>query len=304
MENDVNILVDVLLPWTLRLIMFGMGMLLTVRDFIRLKDYPRAVVAGLGGQLLLLPLVGFALAWLWQLSPELAIGLVILAACPGGTTSNLVSHLTRGDVPLSITLTAVNSFIVVLTIPLFAVLAMDLFIGEPADVPMPYASVIWSVFNYTIIPVALGMAVRALFPALVRRIRRPYDIFAAFAFVFIVLIIVWDSRENLLLYFVEVGSVTLALNLVMTALGLAIGAAMFIGTRQTLTLGIEIGVQNTVLGMAVAGAVLHGVRGLDGSIMLMPSAIYGLIMFLPTLAIIRYGRRHLSDPGREYYSED
>lgn len=302
MENDVNILVEVLLPWTLRFIMFGMGLLLTIGDFIRLKDYPRAVVAGLVGQLILLPLVGLGLAMAWNLSPELAIGLIILAACPGGTTSNLVSHLARGDVPLSITLTAVNSFIVVVTIPIYAALAMDFFIGEAADVPMPVSAVVWSVFNYTIIPVALGMTVRALFPAFAEKIRRPYDIMAAFAFVFIVLVIVWDSRESLMLFFVQVGTVTLALNLIMTALGLAVGAILFIGARQVMTLGIEIGIQNTVLGMAVAGSVLHGVRGLDGTIMLMPSAVYGLIMFLPTVGIILYGRKKSGAPTGAWYA--
>lgn len=302
MENEVNLLVEVLLPWTLRFIMFGMGLLLTIGDFIRLKDYPRAVVAGLGGQLILLPLVALALAMVWNLSPELAIGLIILAACPGGTTSNLVSHLARGDVPLSITLTAVNSFIVVVTIPIYAALAMNFFIGEAAEVAMPVSAVVWSVFNYTIIPVALGMTVRALFPVFADRIRRPYDIMAAFSFVFIVLVIVWDSRESLMLFFVQVGTVTLALNLIMTALGLAIGAMLFIGARQVMTLGIEIGIQNTVLGMAVAGSVLHGVRGLDGTIMLMPSAVYGLIMFLPTVGIILYGRKKSGAPTGAWYA--
>jgi BASS family bile acid:Na+ symporter len=290
-------LVEVVLPWTLRLIMFGMGMLLTVHDFLRLREYPRAVVAGLGGQLILLPLVGFGLAMLWQLPPELAVGLIILAACPGGTTSNLVCHLARGDVPLSITLTAVNSLIVIITIPLYAALAMKLFIGASADVSMPVLSVVWSVFNYTILPVALGMLLRARFPAFTDRIRRPYDLFAALAFIFILAVIVWNSRGNLLAMLPQVGSVTLALNLIMTVLGLGIGYLLMIGRRQTMTLGIEIGIQNTVLGMAVAASVLHGVGGLDGRIMLIPSAIYGLIMFLPAVGIILYGRAGARPPA-------
>ena len=295
MNDEISILVDVLLPWILRLIMFGMGLLLTVSDFLRLRHYPRAVAAGLGGQLLLLPAVGFALAWLWQLPPEFAIGLVILASCPGGTTSNLVSHLARGDVPLSITLTAVNSLIVIATIPLYAILALTLFVGTGAEVHLPVGTVLWSVFNFTILPVALGMLVRALAPNFAERIRRPYDAAAAAGFVLIILLILWDSREGLLAMWLQIGSVTLALNLLMTAAGLGIGVLLALELRQVVTLGIEIGIQNSVLGIAVAGAVLHGVAGLDGSLMLMPAAIYGLLMFLPMVAIIRYGRRRLPD---------
>lgn len=293
METDVDILVDIALPLTLILIMFGMGMTLTVRDFLRLADYPRAVLVGLGGQLLLLPLVGAALALLWNLPPELAIGVIVLASCPGGTTSNLVSHLARGDVPLSITLTAVNSCIVVFTIPLYSALAMDVFAGAAADVPLPLAATMQRVFLYTILPVSLGMVVRGLAPAFARRIGPAYDRFAMLAFVFIVLVIVWTSRESLLTMLVTVGSVAITLNLIMTALGLLLGVLLAVGARQVLTLGIEIGIQNTVLGMVVAATILDGLRGLDGTIMLMPSAIYGLLMFAPAALIIAYGRLRL-----------
>ena len=291
--TDINLLVDVLLPATLLLIMFGMGMTLRVRDFVKLRDYPRAVFAGLAGQLVLLPLVGFALAALWRLSPELAIGMVVLAACPGGTTSNLVSYLARGDVPLSITLTAVNSFVVVFTIPLYAGLAMNGFAGEAADVPMPVGFVMFQVFQYTIVPISLGMLVRHFAPGIATRIGPVYDRFAALAFVFILAAIIWEARDNILAMAAVVGGVTGALAVIMTALGLLAGALLAVGRRQVLTLGIEIGIQNTVLGMVVAGKVLDGMRGLDGAVMYMPSAIYGLLMFVPAAAIIVYGRRHL-----------
>lgn len=294
MESDVDILVDIALPGTLILIMFGMGMTLTVRDFLRLASYPRAVAVGLGGQLVLLPVVGAALALLWDLPPALAVGVIVLAACPGGTTSNLVSHLARGDVPLSITLTAVNSCIVVFTIPLYGALAVDHFAGADADVPLPLAATMQRVFLYTVLPVGLGMGVRALAPVFAKRIGPAYDRFAMLAFVFILVVIVWTSRESLLQMLAVVGGVTAALNLIMTALGLLLGALLAVGTRQVLTLGIEIGIQNTVLGMVVAATILDGLGGLDGRVMLMPSAIYGLLMFAPAALIIAYGRRRLA----------
>lgn len=299
MENDVNVLVDIVLPITLILIMFGMGMTLRVRDFIRLKDYPRAVVAGLIGQLILLPLVGGALAVLWGLPPELAIGLVILAACPGGTTSNLVSHLARGDKPLSITLTAVNSFVVVFTIPLLIGLAMTYFLGSsPDDVPTPVLFIMVGVFAYTIVPISLGMLVRKLAPRFSMRIGPLYNRFAALSFLFIVLVILWAERDDLLTILPMVGGVTLTLNLLMTAIGLGLAWLLALRLRQALTIGIEVGIQNTPLGMAVAGTLLHGVRGLDGDVMLMPAALYGLLMFGSATALIFVGQKYLgSDAG-------
>lgn len=294
MENDLNVLVDIILPITLILIMFGMGMTLRVKDFIRLKDYPRAVVAGLIGQVVLLPVVGFLLALAWNLPPELAIGLIILAACPGGTTSNLVSHLARGDKPLSITLTAVNSCVVVFTIPLLLTLAINYFVGTtPDDVPTPVLQVMFGVFAFTIVPISLGMLIRRLAPRFSMRIGPLYDRFAALAFLFIVLVILWAERDDLLTILPMVGGVSLALNLIMTAIGLGLAWLLALKLRQALTIGIEVGIQNTPLGMAVAGTLLHGVHGLDGDVMIMPSAIYGLLMFGAATALIFFGQKHL-----------
>ncbi|RFA25372.1 hypothetical protein CAI21_19245 [Alkalilimnicola ehrlichii] len=299
MGDPVNILLDIILPLTLILIMFGMGMTLTPKDFIRLKEYPRAIFAGLGGQLLLLPIVGAALAVLWNLSPELAVGLIILAACPGGTTSNLISHLAHGDRPLSITLTAVNSCIVVFTIPLFAALAIGYFAdGGTAGVPVPVAEVMGGVFIFTIVPVGLGMIVRSIAPRFSTRIGPLYDRFAALSFLLIVLIILWTTRQDLFAMLPAVGSVTIALSLIMTGLGLFLGFILALKLRQALTIGIEVGIQNTVLGMAVAG-LLTGVGGLNGMVMMIPSALYGLIMFAPAIALIAFGRRRLSSPLAE-----
>lgn len=289
--EESNVLVEVLLPVILLLIMFGMGMTLTPRDFANLRMYPRAVGAGLIGQLVLLPAVGFVLAGLWGLTPALAVGLIVLTACPGGTTSNVVSFLARGDVPLSVALTAFNSCIVVFTIPLYAGLAMDVYSGEAVDVPLPVARMIVQVFMFTMVPIGLGMTLRALAPAFCKRIGPAYDRFAALGFLFILLAIVWESRENILAMAAVVGGVTAVLAVIMTAIGLLLGVLLSVGTRQVITLGIEVGIQNTLLGMVVAGTVLNGVRGLDGEIMYMPAAVYGLLMFLPALGIIFYGRR-------------
>lgn len=295
MEGDLNaLLLDVVLPLVLIFIMLGMGMTLTTGDFLRLREYPRAVAGGLLGQIILLPLVGGALAAIWGLSPELAVGLVVLAACPGGTTSNLVSHLAHGDRPLSITLTAANSCIVLFTIPLIAAAAMDVFAGRSGEVPMPWIPVIFGIFVYTLLPVSVGMTIRRFAPTFARRVGPLYDRLAALAFLLIVLSILWTGRDDLMLILPMAGTVTLALNLIMTAIGLGLAFLLAVGTRQALTLGIEVGIQNTVLGMAVAGTLLDGVQGLNGQIMLIPAAVYGLLMFGPATVIIVYGRRRLT----------
>ncbi len=289
-----DVLLNIALPITLILIMFGMGMTLTLADFLRLKEYPSAIAAGLGGQLILLPLVGAFLAVFWGLQAEFAIGMVILAACPGGTTSNVVSYLARGDRPLSITLTAINSLFVVFTIPIYTALAIQYFAGATdTTVKIPTAQLMFSVFAYTVIPVSLGMLVRRFAPDFTLRFGSYYDRLAAIAFTLIVLLIIWNSQSDLKTILPMVGGITVTLNLVMTGLGFLVAYLLSMKQQQAITLAIEIGIQNTVLGMAVA-TMLDGVNGMEGQLMLVPCAVYGLIMYGPAVVMILIGRREQS----------
>lgn len=169
--------------------------------------------------------------------------------------------------------------------------AMNAFAGQAVDVPMPVAFVMAQVFMYTIVPIWLGMLVRRFAPGFATRIGPACDRFAALAFLFILIAILCNARADILAMAATVGGVTAVLALVMSALGLALGALMAVGPRRTVTPGIEVGIQNTVLGMVAAGSVLDGMRGLEGAVMCMPSAVHGVIMFLPALGIIACGRR-------------
>ena len=154
-----NILTEVFLPLTLAVIMLGMGLSLTVTDFKRIFIYPKAVTLGLINQLLILPLIAFALAIFFDLAPGLAVGLMILAACPGGPTSNLISHLANGDTALSITLTAFSSLITVITIPFIVNFSISYFIPGGEQPPLNIFGTVISVLAITIIPVAIGMLI-------------------------------------------------------------------------------------------------------------------------------------------------
>lgn len=286
-----TILLTILLPLTLIFIMLGMGMTLTPADFWRLRQYPRAIVAGLTGQLVVLPLVATLLAVLWNLRPEFAVGLVILASCPGGTTSNVVSFLARGDRSLSITLTAVNSGLVVFTIPLYVAFATHYFIGaQNHELELPVSQLMISIFAYTLVPVSAGMLLRHYAPRFCLRVGPHYDRLAALAFTFIVLLIVWNGRDNLLAILPLVGGVTITLNLLMSGIGYLMAKGLKLPRQQTITLVIEVGIQNTVLGMAVA-TMLHGTGEMDGTLLIVPCALYGLIMYGPAIALIMAGRR-------------
>jgi len=287
---EAQLLIDIGLPWMMVLVMFGMGITLTLADFARLRAYPLAVTAGLVGQLLILPLVGMSLAGLWHLPTEFAIGLVVLAACPGGVTSNLVTLLARGNVALSITLTGVNSLVTVVTIPLYCGLALQAFIGADAEVPLPFAQTVLQLVFLIALPVGLGMLLRARMPALAQRAQRPFERFAIAAFILLIVAISWNEREDLATWLPVLGLATFTLNASMTVIGLAGSRLIGVPSREAVTLAIEVGIQNATLGMVVAATILDGIGGLDGQRMAVPSAIYGLVMFAAASALIGYGR--------------
>ncbi len=161
---EASFLTAVFLPLALFIIMLGMGLGLTGDDFRRVLIEPKAVLIGLTAQLIMLPLVGFLLVGLFPLSPELAVGVIVLSACPGGPTSNLVTYLVQGNVALSITLTAISSLITVFTIPLVVNFAMQSFMGGAVALQLPFLSTVVQIAVITLIPVALGMALHRFLP--------------------------------------------------------------------------------------------------------------------------------------------
>ena len=280
-----SVLTELFLPFSLAVIMFGMGLSLRVEDFKRILIYPKAVGIGLLNQLILLPVLAFGIAKAFQLPPELAVGLMILAVCPGGATSNLITHLAKGDSALSITLTACSSVITVFTIPFLVNYSIGYFIPGGEAKQLEVVGTVVSVLVITIIPVALGMLVFAKAPKLASKLDLPFRRISAIFFVAIVLAAVLKEKENLVRYFVEAGPAALALNVATLALSFGIAKFVKLPFRQGLTIAIESGIQNGTLGITIAATLLMN------SVMTIPSAIYSLIMFGTAALVILWGNK-------------
>jgi bile acid:Na+ symporter, BASS family len=269
----------VALPAALAVIMFGLGLSLTVDDFVRVTRRPRAAVVALGLQLLVLPALCFGLVTAVGLEPVLAVGMVLLAASPGGTTANLFSHLFRGDVALNVSLTAVNSLLAVVTLPLVTNLAVTVFDPPGAgSIGLQFGKTV-QVFAIVLVPVALGVLVRRSAPAFADRMDRPVRVLSAVVLALVIAGTVVAERENVTGYLREVGLVALAFCALSLLIGFAVPRALGIGHRQAVACAFEIGVHNSTLAIAVAISVLGSVE------LAVPAAVYGVLMF-PVAALV------------------
>jgi BASS family bile acid:Na+ symporter len=269
----------VALPAALAVIMCGLGLSLTVDDFVRVTRRPRAAVVALALQLLVLPALCFGLVTAVGLEPVLAVGMVLLAASPGGTTANLFSHLFRGDVALNVSLTAVNSLLAVVTLPLVTNLAVTVFDPPGAgSIGLQFGKTV-QVFAIVLVPVALGMLVRRWTPAFADRADRPVRVLSAVVLVLVIAGTVVAEREDVAGYLREVGLVALAFCALSLLIGFAVPRALGVGHRQAVACAFEIGVHNSTLAIAVAIGVLGSVE------LAVPAAVYGVLMF-PVAALV------------------
>ncbi|KPQ37720.1 MAG: bile acid:Na+ symporter, BASS family [Phormidesmis priestleyi Ana] len=284
---ESNFLTAVFLPLALFVIMLGMGLGLTLNDFKRIATAPKSVIVGLLAQLVMLPLVGFALASIFPLAPELAVGVMVLAACPGGPTSNMVTYLAQGDVALSITLTAISSLITVLTIPLVVNLSMRHFIGENVLLQLPFIPTVVQIAVITLIPVALGMVLHRYTPSFAANVEKGVKWLSLFFLALIIFGLLLKERANLPTFFLQVGWVTLTLNIVSMALGYGFATLAKINSKSTVAITCEVGIQNGTLAIAVASAPTL----LNNPTMAIPAAIYSLLMFVTGAALALWARR-------------
>lgn len=286
---ESSVLTEVLLPLALGVIMMGMGLSLTPGDFKRIILYPKAVTLGLVNQIILLPVVAFFLIQLFGLKTELAVGLMILAACPGGATSNLISHLAKGDTALSITLTAFSSMITVISIPFIVNFAIVEFMPNGKEQTLNVFSTVLSVILITLVPVGIGMLIRSVNRSFATRMGKPVKVISAVFLALIILAALLKERENLAEFFRLAGPVALVLNVLMLAIGFY-GSRLFrLAPRQSGTISIETGIQNGTLGITIAATLLNNPA------MTIPSAIYSLIMFLTAGVVIYIGHRTIRD---------
>ena len=287
---QASLLTSLLLPLALGVIMFGLGLGLTGEDFRRVARYPRAVLAGLGLQTLLLPWVAFGLARGFGLSPELAVGLMLLAASPGGATANIYSHLARGDVALNISLTAINSLLCLLTLPLILDLSLEYFLGAGQYVPPPTRKVI-EVAVIIVLPVLLGMLVRASAAGFAARAEKPLRLLSVLVLALLIAAAVGKEWQALATSFAAVGLACLLFNLVSMGVGYAAPLALRLPRRQATAIAMEIGIHNGTLAIFIALNVL------GNAAMSIPAAVYSLLMFFTAALFAGWAARRNADPA-------
>ncbi|KQZ67470.1 bile acid:sodium symporter family protein [Nocardioides sp. Root151] len=275
------------LPLALGIIMFGLGLDLTIADFKRIGRNPKAVAIALACQLLLLPAVCFGLVLAFDLPALLAIGMLLLAASPGGTTANLFSHLFRGDVALNISLTAINSIISIVTLPLITNLAIDHY-DKGDSISMPIGEVV-QVFAIVLIPVGIGMLVRDRKPSFAAAMDKPVRVASAIILAALVLAILVDQRDNVVDYLGDVGLVAALFCAISLLTGYFVPRAFGVIERQAIASSMEIGVHNGTLAIFVAVEILEST---EASV---PAAVYSIVMFVLAtlwgLTLVRLLRR-------------
>lgn len=282
---EANFFTAVLLPTGLAIVMLGMGLTLLPEDFQRVTRYPKAVVIGLISQLLFLPLIGFAIASIMPMQPEIAVGLMILALCPGGPSSNMITYLAKGDVALSVTLTALSSIITIFTIPIFANLSLQYFAGQNAAVALPIGQTMLQIFAITLVPIGLGMLIRQLSSDLARRLEKTVNWLAISFLALIILLLVIKEWSRIPTFIAQVGISVVLLNVVAMALGFWFGKLFKLNFAQRICIAIEVGIQNGTLAIALTAGLLNSPD------MAIPAAIYSLFAYLTAILTILYGRR-------------
>jgi BASS family bile acid:Na+ symporter len=282
-----NLFTSFLLPLALAIVMLGMGLSLVPEDFKRITRDPKAVVVGTVCQVLLLPLIGTLITLAVPMQPEIAVGLLVLAVCPGGPSSNLITYLAKGDVALSVTLTAVSSIVTVFTIPLFTNLALQHFLGESAAIALPIGTTTLQIFLITLLPTVIGMAIRYQFPGTARRLERQMSRLAAGLLALVIVLLLVKEGSKLPGFLVQVGVGVLLLNLVAMLAGFLAGKVFRLPLAQQICIAIEVGIQNGTLAIAITAGLLNNPD------MAVPAAIYSLLMYITGFGAILYGRQSI-----------
>ena len=281
----MGIVVDVFLPLALAFIMFALGLGLTGNDFLRVIRQPRDFFVGAFSQIILLPIIAFILVKLWPISPELAIGVMIIAAAPGGVTSNILTSFARGDVALSISLTAIISLLSVITVPFIILTSVVLIENSSLDLNISLTNMAISMFLIVTVPVIIGMIFRKFASNVAIKFEPIAKKISAVLFVIVLLGAILAEKDNVVTYFAQAGLITLVLNVVMMIVAYYIAQLLASGTEQKKCITIECGLQNGTLAIFVATSIF------GGGMYVIPAATYSLIMFGTSLIFVYLVRK-------------
>lgn len=274
---EQSALTSIFLPVALGIIMLGLGLSLQIADFTRVVRFPKAVFLGLFCQMIVLPAVCFGVAKGMNLNPELAVGLMLLAASPGGATANLYSHLAKGDVALNITLTAVNSVLTLFTLPLIVNASLEYFLGTGKVLPLQFAKVV-EVFIIVLGPVSIGMLIRKKNHQLAVKLGKPVKILSAVVLILVIVGAILKERAHIVEYFQQIGIAALIFNLISMLSGYFLPLLFRLKKSQAIAIGMEIGIHNGTLAIYIATKLL------ENGAMSIPPAVYSLIMFFTAAA--------------------
>ncbi len=266
-------IITIMLPLALAIIMIGLGLELTPKDFARVSKHPKAVLTALFCQLVLLVGLAFIICKVLELPPLLSVGLMLLAASPGGSTANLFSYLFKGDIALNITLTAINSVIAAFTLPLIVNFAIQHFLNDGQQITMQLSKII-QVFAIILIPVAIGMLLRHYAPRFSEKLNKPLRIFSVAFLILIIVGAIAKERANIMEYLGQVGLATIIFCICSLVIGYFIPRLMGINSAQARACAFEIGIHNSTLAMTIALTVIAN------SAVAMPAAVYSIFMYI------------------------
>lgn len=285
-----NIFTEIFLPITLAIITLGIGLSISVQDIKNILIKPRNISVGLFSQLVLLPIIAFAIAWITGLQAELAVGLVLIAICPGGATSNLVNFMIRGNVALSLSITVVNGLITIFTIPLIAMLAMEVFVHQDARIQLSFIDAVGQIFVLTVLPATTGILIRRYWTEFADNLENPLRyILPVLLFMVYGGVLFIERGEGAidLPMFLRILPYTLALNVLAYISGLYVPRLFGLNKRNQFTIAVEVGLQNSTLAIFVA------TRLLDNYTMALVAVVYGSFSFFTTWAFGYLSRRFL-----------
>lgn len=275
----------IILAISLMIIMLGMGLSLVVDDFKRIFIQPKAIFIGLINQILILPVFAFLLASLFPIQPEIAVGVMILAACPGGPTSNLISHLAKADTALSVTLTAFSSFITILTIPFIVNFALEKFLDQNTMIQLDVVQTFLQILLIVIIPISVGMLIRSYKETFALKMAKPVRIASGILLIIIILGLIIKERETLATSFKQAGLLVVCLNLIVMFFAFYSAKLFKVSSKRSLSISIESGIQNGTLGITVVVVLLNN------SAFALVSAVYGVLMFISGAIAIYIGSK-------------
>lgn len=278
----MNFITDVILPLALAFIMFTLGLGLSVKDFSNVFKKPKNFLIGLVSQLIFLPIVSLILVIIWPLPIEIAIGVMLIAAAPGGVTSNILTYFARGDVALSVSLTAVMSLLSAVSVPIVLAISIGLIGDTSLPESISLTGIALSMFLIVTLPVLLGMGVRSFLNSLTLKIEKSARFISTLLFVLVLLGAILAERENVISYFAQTGLVVLALNILMMLIAFYWSGFFGTGISQKKAIAIECGLQNGTL------AIFVGTTVFGGGLYIIPAATYSLIMYLTSLLFIYF----------------